>query len=74
MKYVNDRFLVHRPSTGVDKNWHVVNSDDTAVAHCYGFDHDVPSGETLARRIAACLNACNGMSMTELEAMAKTRT
>ena len=67
MPYETDKFLVHRPAEGVDKNWHVVNVLDTAVAHCYGFFHDVPGGEDLARRIAACLNYCRGISTSQLE-------
>lgn len=62
-----ERFIVLRPSQGVDTNWHVTNDTDTCVAHCFGFAHDVQSGEAFARRIAACLNACCGIGTAELE-------
>ena len=67
MPLENDRFLVFPPSQGVDANWHVTDGNDTCVAHCFGFLHDVPSGEPLARRIAAALNACRGIPTEELE-------
>ena len=60
-------YKVLPPSEGVDKNWHVTDASDTCVAHCYGFGHDVASGEKLARRIAACLNVCEGIETVELE-------
>lgn len=42
------------PSTGVDANWHVTDSDDTFVAHVYGFSHSVDeASKANARLIAA---------------------
>jgi hypothetical protein len=61
------RFLVFPPSVGVDANWHVTDDNDTCVAHCFGFAHGIQGGEPLARRIAAALNACRGISTEELE-------
>ena len=62
-----DLFLVVAPSEGGDANWHVTNNWDTCVAHCFGFAHDIQTGELLARRIAAALNACRGISTEQLE-------
>ena len=36
-------YVVSRPSGGTDNNWHVTDDGDTCVAHCYGFDHDIPT-------------------------------
>lgn len=59
-------FKVLPPSKGEDNNWHVVDSGDTMVAHCFGYCHSVAGGEELARRIAACLNACSGIETADL--------
>ncbi len=59
-------YVVSRPSGGIDNNWHVTDDGDTCVAHCYGFDHDIPTGKELAKRIAACLNYCSGIETSEL--------
>lgn len=64
-----ERFLVFPPHQGIDANWHVTDSSDTCVAHCFGFAHDIQGGEPLARRIAAALNACRGASTEAIEAM-----
>ena len=70
MALEKDTWRALSPSSGVDNNWHVTNESDTTVAHCYGFAHDIPSGELLARRIAACLNVCRGTATSELEKIA----
>lgn len=67
-KKLPQNFVVLPPSSGVDNNWHVTDVDDTMVAHCYGFNHDLESGEPIARRIAAALNYCSGMSTKDIEA------
>ena len=67
--YSNRTYKVLRPRAGVDMNWHVTDDGDTMVAHCYGFNHDIPTGEGFARRIVACVNACKGLSNERLKAM-----
>ncbi|MEY5100265.1 MAG: hypothetical protein RJA36_2984 [Pseudomonadota bacterium] len=61
-------YLFHalRPSAGVDNNWHVTDSGDMCVAHCYGFGHDVLGGRGLALRIVAALNYCHGIHTAHL--------
>jgi hypothetical protein len=66
-----DSFHSYRPSVGVDANWHVVNSGDTRVAHCFGYGHSIDGGEALALRIAAALNYCHGIPTEHLLAHAK---
>lgn len=63
---MTNEFKVLPPSKGIDANWHVVNSGDTVVAHCFGFCHSVEDGKGFAERIALCLNACDGISDEEL--------
>lgn len=62
----SSKYKVSQPSVGVDSNWHVTDDADTCVAHCFGFCHSVSGGEVLARRIAACLNACHGIDTDDL--------
>lgn len=59
--HMHRSFKVLPPSEGMDGNWHVTDSNDVVVAHCYGFDHSVVDGESLAYRIAAALNYCRGI-------------
>ncbi len=70
----HDSFRVLRPSKGLDNNWHVTDDGDTMVAHCYGFEHDIPSGEIFARRIVACLNFCKGLDNETLESFVRAGT
>lgn len=60
------KYRVLPPSVGLDSNWHVRDDADTCVAHCFGFNHSVSDGEVLARRIAACLNFCDGIDTDDL--------
>jgi hypothetical protein len=68
--FMDDGFSVWPPSSGVDANWHVVNGGDSAVAHCFGFNHSVEQGEALAVRIAAALNYCRDLKTEHLLAHA----
>lgn len=63
---IDDEFRVVIPSKGIDNNWHVTNSCDTYVAHCYGFGHSINEGKELAKRISACLNYCSGIPTEKL--------
>ena len=64
--FVDSGFQVLPPSIGIDANWHVTGNGDTCVAHCFGFGHDIESGEGLAIRVAAALNYCRGIPTLHL--------
>lgn len=66
-QHTQDTLIVLPPSVGVDANWHVTDKGDTFVAHVFGFGHAVDKqSEINARRIAACWNACEGITDDEL--------
>lgn len=71
MKIEDQTFRFGMPIEHSDKdnNWHVVNDSDSMIAHCFGFLHDIESGEQFAKRIKAALNACRGIDTETLSSL-----
>jgi hypothetical protein len=53
MKHTSAPWIVLKPSTGVDNNWHVTDANDTFVAHVYGFGHAVDEQSRINARLIA---------------------
>ena len=53
MSHTPAPWILHKPSTGIDNNWHVTDQGDTFVAHVYGFAHSVDKQSYINARLIA---------------------